>query len=138
MNKEKWKKYYADKRYLISSWGRFFSLETKSLIRPYIHKSRANNYLRVSLRENKAMVHVAVAMSFKTKEFINLLNKYPHLKPEDLQVNHKDRNTLNPNVQNVEWTTEEENKLHLSETSTLKFNGKDYRLIHKRKTSEVL
>ena len=124
MAKEKWKRLKEDNRYLISSWGRIFSLTSEKVIRPYIHKSRSNNYLRVCLREKKYMVHVLVAMNFKAKEYALIKALHPD---KIIQVDHNDRNTLNCNVNNVSFLTESENKIHMHETNIIKFNGKIYR-----------
>lgn len=116
MSKEKWKKCKSEKDYLISSWGRVFSLKTGKKLRPYLHKSRCNYYFRIELGGKKYFVHRLVADAFLKND-----NNKP-------QVDHNDRNTLNNNVKNLSWITEKENKQHLADTDLLIFNGKKYRL----------
>ena len=95
MTKEKWKKCTFSSGYLISSWGRIFSLKTERVLRPYIHNSRSGKYLRVCLNNHKYMVHTLMGHTFKKKELEVLKQLYPNAV---YQVNHKDRNTLNPNL----------------------------------------
>ena len=61
-------------------------------------------YLKVHLRyrgrDSVAFVHRLVAEAFIAN---------PHGKPE---VNHKDGNPSNPHLDNLEWVTNSENKLH--------------------------
>lgn len=121
---EKWKRIKGEKGYLISSWGRVFSLETQRVLSPYIHKSRTSKYLRVSVNKRKFMVHVLVAIHFKHDEMIKVKKRFPH---EELEVDHKDRNTLNPNVSNVRWVTRSQNVAFFHKNSSLEFNGKVYK-----------
>ena len=126
LRKEKWKFLKQEKGYLISSWGRVFSLKTEKVLRPNIHQSRANKYLRIELNGNKYMLHILMGLNFHNNQrakcaeenFCSIL---------DLQVNHKDRNTLNPHYKNIEWCTESENKIHMHQTSVINFNGKTYK-----------
>jgi len=127
MGLEKWKRLKEDKSYLISSWGRIFSFKSKRMIRPYIHKSRCSNYLRVSLSNKKYMVHCLMGTNFKAKQLEILKKNYEDFPATIFQVNHKDRNTLNPNENNIEWETETGNKIHMHETSIIKFGGKTYK-----------
>lgn len=124
MASEKWKRCKEDNQFLISSWGRIFSLKTKQFIKPYVHNSRVNKYLRVSLGTKKYMVHVLVAMNFKRREYEQLLIDFPN---EKITVGHDDRNTLNPNLNNLTWETDSQNKEHSHRTSWVKFNGKEYK-----------
>lgn len=124
MQKEKWKKLKEEKGYLISSWGRIFSLKTKRFIRYYIHNSRANKYLRVCLAEKKYMLHVLVANNFKHKQYKEIREKFPDA---IIQANHDDRNTLNCNANNISFMTNIDNKKHLWETQNVTFGGKTYK-----------
>ena len=126
MSKEKWKRVAQEKGYLISSWGRVFSLKSERIIRPYVHKSRANMYLRITLNGTKYMVHILVPRNFKQNDRTRIA-KENNCSKLDLQVNHMDRNTLNPHYTNVEWITESDNKIHMHETSIITFGGKTYK-----------
>lgn len=130
MKKEKWKRIRGHKSYLISSWGRIFSLKSEKVLRPYIHKSRDNTYLRVEIDSKKYMVHVLVGLHFHFKQMNELQALFPE---KELDVDHKDRNTLNCNENNLRWLTHSENISHFHETSKLKFNGKSYSLTKESK-----
>ena len=91
---------------------------------PYVHKSCDNKYLRVEVGGVKYMLHVLVAFHFHAKEMIELQKKNPGQK---LDVDHKDRNTLNPNENNLRWLLHSDNLKHFHETNTLTFGGKTYR-----------
>lgn len=120
MRKEKWKRCKLNKAYLISSWGRIFSLKSEHLIKPEFLNSRCDIYLRVHLYENgeatKTMLHHLVSMHFD-KEYY-----------EGCQVNHDDLNTLNCNINNLSVMNQSENIKHSWDNRTLKFNGKEYKL----------
>lgn len=99
--KEEWKLLTnVDKnQFYISSLGRIVNGETKFFVRPYIHKSRANYYLRVALGDKKFFVHILVALAYHAKP-----------SPDHVEVHHIDFNTLNPAATNVMWTTKNHNK----------------------------
>ena len=48
IEKEKWKIIKNHTNYLVSNWGRFYSLKSEKFLKSYIHKSRANLYLRIN------------------------------------------------------------------------------------------
>lgn len=88
--------------YRISSWGRVFSIENSKFLNPTLTEK---GYSRVDLfdADNKRKhhkVHRLVAMAFIPN---------PECKP---QVNHLDGNKQNNSVTNLEWCTDEENKIH--------------------------
>ena len=90
-----------DGKYLISSWGRVFSKRKNG----FIHAEKTTKgYLRVALSKNGKCrhhkVHRLVAIAFIDN-------------PDNLpQVNHKDGNKENNSITNLEWVTDEENKIH--------------------------
>lgn len=98
--------------YIISSYGRIFSLNTNSEMTPPIQKS---GYRRLNLVVKEGFgdqfnrksfnIHRLVAMAFivKTEEDILLNRDIP---------NHKDLNKWNNCVWNLEWVTEQENTIH--------------------------
>ena len=88
--------------YFISTYGRVYSLATNAFIIPHINH---NGYLQVSLMTNGGRifrkVHRLVMLTFAY---------FPGC--ETLQVNHKDANKLNNNIENLEWVTAKENTMH--------------------------
>jgi hypothetical protein len=103
--KEQWKPITGwEDKYAVSSAGRFKNIETgrdrKTRVTP-------QGYHQIVLtRDNKQtamMVHRVVA-----QEFIGMSDKP--------QVNHKDGNTSNNNVTNLEWVTGKQNIAHAIET----------------------
>lgn len=70
----------------------------------------AKPYYRLCLTEKHYFVHKLVCMAFHP---IEGKEKYEDYK--DLQVNHKDGNTLNNHADNLEWMTKSENMKHAYE-----------------------
>jgi len=66
-----------------------------------------------------------MGLCWKKKEYDELRKKFPNA---NLQVNHKNLNTLDPSYDNIEWSTEEQNKAHSHYHRTLHFGGKVYKL----------
>lgn len=90
-------------RYQVSNYGRVKSLDRyhkKQIIR----KPKTRKYAELLLTSNGktkwVLVHRLVAQAFIPN---------PQNKPE---VNHKDGNKLNNNVDNLQWCTRSENELH--------------------------
>ena len=111
MSAETWKVFKPDCAYLISSYGRIWSIISKKHIKWYVHKSRANTYLRYTLRGNKHhMAHVAVAEHFKLNQLASLRRQNPD---SDLQVDHIDGNTMNPQSNNIRFVTMRANINHM-------------------------
>ena len=84
--------------YLIDENGNVYSLITHKAINPYCKRG----YLRVRLNKDGKRydigVHKLVALTYLEDSF-----------EEGLEVNHKDANRKNNNVDNLEWVTHEEN-----------------------------
>lgn len=97
---EQWKiiSNVANDEFAVSNLGRILNLKTEFFVRPYIHKSRGNHYLRVALGNKKYMVHILVAKEWLEKTSVG-----------QVEVHHKDYNTLNPAASNLAWVTKNYN-----------------------------
>ena len=88
-------------RYKISNYGKVWSNFKKDFMSISVDK---DGYSRVALfkdgKQKQLQVHRLVALTFIPN---------PENKPE---VNHKDRNKSNNNVENLEWVTQSENVAH--------------------------
>jgi hypothetical protein len=99
---ENWKKIDGFDNYEVSSFGNIRNCKTGRVLKAY----NRGGYYCVGLSKNSKLfsfdIHRLVAISF----IENPENK-PH-------VNHKDKNSLNNNIQNLEWMTNKENSIHRS------------------------
>ena len=91
--------------YLISEDGRVYNLKTKRYLKGHLENT---GYISVNLNiDNKKKnyaLHRLVAQTFLEN-------------PDNLPiVNHKDGNKLNNNVENLEWVTQSQNRVHAIET----------------------
>lgn len=91
--------------YLITTKGKLYNSKTKKWLKGQISK---NGYLtyNISLNNEKKRLfaHRMVMMTYCPKEG-----------QENLEVNHKDCNKLNNNLNNLEWVTSKQNKQHAIE-----------------------
>ena len=91
-----------DGKYQVTLWGRIYNVDTGRFLTPYRNEK---GYLRIDLIERNGRakhfkVHRLVAQAFIPNPF----NKE--------QVNHRDGNKENNSFTNLEWVTDEENKMH--------------------------
>lgn len=124
---EVWKNIEFADGYMVSNFGRIKSLPMcyrsgkngvikKEIEEKIIHGSinkRGSGYIQVTLgKKNRYYVHRLVALHFIDN---------PSNKP---CVNHKDMDTLNNNVSNLEWITNSENIIHGLNFRNKVLNGK--------------
>lgn len=69
--------------------------------------SKSDKYLSICTINKSYKVHRIICYAFCPIEGKNALSDY-----DDLQVNHKDGNQLNNNIDNLEWVTKSENIIH--------------------------
>ena len=91
--------------YLINEDGKVYNLKTKRYLKGHLENT---GYISVNLNiDNKKKnyaLHRLVAQTFLEN-------------PDNLPiVNHKDGNKLNNNVENLEWVTQSQNRIHAIET----------------------
>jgi hypothetical protein len=118
---EVWKEAKGYSRYLFSNFGRIKSKNYKSgfherIINPTV---TGGYYKTVFLNDkNKYQsinVHRLICLAF-----------YPNEKYLNLEVNHKDGNKLNNNIDNLEWCTRQENIKHCVDNKLqIAFKGED-------------
>ena len=115
--------------YKVSNTGAVFSIKRNKMLKPYEKK----NYLGVYLYQNNIRkfmtIHRLVALAF-----IDNPNNYP-------QINHKDENTKNNCVENLEWCSAKYNSNYGSRKEKIRqrmltnnhFKGKQHTELSKQK-----
>lgn len=100
---EIWKDIIETSNYAVSSLGRIKNTKTNRLLNP---KELGNGYKQVSLKMNDTG-------KFKKEYIHRLVAKYFIENPDNKkEVNHKDGNKSNNNMDNLEWVTPSENQKH--------------------------
>lgn len=95
------KRLYCSDEYIVDSDGYVLSKRNNKPLKPSInHKGYAIINIMVNGKRKGLAVHTAVAKTF--------LDDYQ----DGLQVNHKDGNKLNNNLNNLEWVSGKENMRH--------------------------
>lgn len=95
--------------YNITTDGRVINIHTQRVIKPQIN---GTGYYRVAIGKKLYFVHRLVAQKY-----------IPN--PDNLpQVNHKDGNKLNNNVDNLEWVTNKDNSLHALKNGWMRIEEK--------------
>jgi hypothetical protein len=117
--------------YKVSNTGAVFSIKRNKMLKPYEKK----NYLGVYLYQNNIRkfmtIHRLVALAF-----IDNPNNYP-------QINHKDENTKNNCVENLEWCSAKYNSNYGNHRKNLSIalsgeNNGFYGKRHTQQTKELL
>jgi hypothetical protein len=104
INIDDWKDIEEFPRYKISETGELYSKHTKRILIPTLY----DNYYRLRLAKNGKYLSKAIHRLVAQTYIENIDNKPI--------VNHKDGNTMNNNVDNLEWCTHSENVLHAYNT----------------------
>ncbi len=104
--KEKFKFLKYSDSYLISNFGRIFSLHSFKFLIPNFNSA---GYPRIDLNLNKKrivkFIHVLVVEHFGDKNF----NKYSDFKSSNLDIDHLDKNRSNCRQDNLELVSHQEN-----------------------------
>ena len=87
------------KNYQISNYGNILSLNTNSLMKPYINKGRKQIHLYKNDKRKKYYIHQLVAMAFLNHKPCGL----------NLVVDHVDNNPLNNRLDNLQLISQREN-----------------------------
>ena len=110
MNDEIWKNINGfEGLYEISNYGRVRTIKTQLIRSPFYHKKK---YLKVTLQKKNHKKHYRIHRLVAQAFIPNPDNKS--------EVNHKDFNKINNFVDNLEWTSGEENRSHYQESDKYK------------------
>lgn len=116
-----------EKYYTISEEGKIFSKRTGKQLKYWLSPNKIG-YPTVMLYLDNKKIKVAIHRLVALKYLDN---------PDNLpQVNHKDGNKLNNNVENLEWCTAKENTEHLM--NVLGYNMGRIEIVQKDKNGNVL
>ena len=89
-----------------------FTLKLKPLIMKVNPDSKGYSQVTLGSPRRVCRVHRLVAETFLEKPTENLVNKCKEAGLDYVQVNHKDFNRCNPNLNNLEWCSPVENYAH--------------------------
>ena len=102
-------KQYYDTPYIIFDDGRCYSLRTNKFLTPQMSAKYPTYNLTIDGKKKKTKVHRMVAEMFLEK-----------VDDEHNIVNHKDGDTHNFNLSNLEWVTASENIAHAHANGLIK------------------
>jgi hypothetical protein len=100
--------------YQVSSYGRLKSFKRDSGGRILLNTNKTGWYLNVVLRVGSKKTDRMWSIKMHQLVAMHFLPPKPSLK--HVEVNHKDGNKQNNNVENLEWVTRHENMLHAART----------------------
>jgi hypothetical protein len=125
---EEWKKIKIE-GYSISNTGKFRNDKTGKILKPSIGST---GYYVVNIKPNG---RIGKSYSLKIHRLIaEAFIPNPENKP---QINHKDCNRLNNNIENLEWVTNKENNIHAIENDRFIYMYGDNRSDIKLSDEEV-
>lgn len=128
-----WKQIDGFENYKVNKNGDVMRIKTGRILKTYERKNYLGVYLYGNGKRKFMMIHRLVAIAFIEN-------------PENLpQVNHKDENTKNNNVENLEWCTAKYNSNYGTHKEKLRkimidhncFKGRKHSEEAKRKMSEA-
>jgi hypothetical protein len=85
--------------------------------------NKTNKYLKIQLNQKREIVELWKDNKKKHCQIHRLLAEAFIPNPDNLpQINHIDGNSLNNKIENLEWVTDRDNKLHAYRTGLMKQN----------------